>query len=190
MFEQDKKILELAKKIGIDYVGVSFVRRPEDVQLVRGILSGAPVKMLVKVETKDAVKNLDTILVESEAILIDRGDLCADVGCVLIPHTQDRIIREAKKQGVKVALATQFLHSMLTRDVPVIAEVEAIYHAVKAGVSAIQVSEETSVGHYPEEVVSVVANMIFQALREQGEETGEVEESVKRRQSTQNSSAG
>lgn len=187
--EKDQKILELAKKLDIDYVGVSFIRQAEDVKLVKGILSGSSVKMLAKVETKEAVKNLDSILAEADQILIDRGDLCADIGYVLIPYTQDRIIREARKQGVKVALATQFLHSMLTRDVPVIAEVEAIYHAVKAGVSAIQVSEETSVGPYPEEVVSVMANMIFQALREESEETGE-EESVKRADSSQNLLAG
>ncbi len=166
LFEKDQKILELAKKLGIDYIGISFVRQAEDVRLIKGILSGSPVKMLVKIETKEAVKNLDSILAESDQILIDRGDLCADIGYLLIPYTQDKVIREARKQGVKIALATQFLHSMLTRDVPVIAEVEAIYHAVKSGVSAIQVSEETSVGHYPEEVVAVVANMIHQALRE------------------------
>ena len=167
LFEKDYAILEKAKRADIDYVGVSFVRQREDVEVVRNIVAGSPLQMLVKVETRDAVENLDAILPVVEQILIDRGDLCADIGYVHVPFTQAMVMRKARAKGVKVALATQFLHSMVTRDVPLIAEVEAIYHAVKSGASAIQVSEETSVGDYPDEVVKVVANMIQQALREE-----------------------
>lgn len=168
LFEKDYQILDMAKALPFDYVGLSFVRTQADVRLVEGILKESPVKMIVKIETKEAVSNLEDILVGVERILIDRGDLSADIGYVNIPYIQDSIMKSARRRGVKVALATQFLHSMLTRDVPAIAEVEAIFHAIKSGASALQVSEETAVGQYPVEVIRVIADMTEQALRTQG----------------------
>ncbi len=162
LFDKDRELLKMSRRCGLDYLGLSFVRTPEDVLSVQEILKGTEVKQFVKIETREAVENLDTILSHTDQVLIDRGDLCAAIPYTKLPSVQSMILKKAKAANVKVALATQFLYSMVTRNTPLISEIEALYYAIAAGASAIQLSEETSIGQYPVEAVRVVA-----AIREE-----------------------
>ena len=162
LFDKDRELLKLSRRCGLDYLGLSFVRTHEDVLSVQEFLSGSGVKKFVKIETWEAVENLDAILFHSDQILIDRGDLCAAIPYTTLPAVQEAIMKKARAAGVKVALATQFLYSMVTRNTPLISEIEALYGAIAAGTDAIQLSEETSIGRYPVEAVRVVA-----AIREE-----------------------
>jgi len=165
LFQKDVQILQLARRIGIDFVGLSFVRSPSEVREAKKYIQGSAVKLLVKIETQEAVNSLNKILAESDQILIDRGDLAAEIGYANVSRIQAKVVKAAKDKKVKVALATQFLHSMVDRDVPLIAEVDSLYHAIQSGVDAIQVSEETSIGQFPERVIQVLTTMIGQGKR-------------------------
>ncbi len=165
LFEKDIQIFKLAKQIGIDFVGLSFVRSADDVREARQYFKNSKTKLLVKVETRGAVDRLEEILAESDQILIDRGDLAAEIGFENVSCVQTKVISAAKKRKVRVALATQFLHSMVDRDVPLIAEVDSLYYAIRSGIDAVQVSEETSIGRFPEKVIRVLTTMIQQSKR-------------------------
>ena len=116
--------------------------------------------IISKVETVSAVDNLIDILKEVEYILIDRGDLSAEIGLAKVPSCQQYIIDKALFYNKKVFLATQFLKSMEHNPLPTIAETIDLYNSLKSGVYGIQMSEETAVGKYPKECLEVISSMI------------------------------
>ncbi|MEE3466937.1 MAG: pyruvate kinase [Eubacterium sp.] len=165
LFEKDKKLIELANKWALSFVGLSFVRKAEDVSEARGLLS-KNTEIITKIETLDAVNNINDILPLTRYILIDRGDLSTDVGVDRIPRFQDFIIRRAHFYDVRVFLATQVLKSMETKPLPTIGEVEALYNIYKAGVYGVQMSEETAVGQYVVKCVEKLREMEEEVLSE------------------------
>ena len=158
LFEKDKKLIELANRYSIDFVGLSFVRNEKDIKEAKSLIENSTV--IAKVETLDAVNNLNKILEEVEFILIDRGDLSTDVGILEVPKYQKLIIEKAVFANKKVFLATQFLKSMELNPVPTFPEVIDLYNTLKTGIYGIQLSEETAVGKYPKECVKLVFDIL------------------------------
>ena len=158
LFEKDKQLIELANKWELNYVGLSFVRKPENVTEVRNLLT-CNTEIITKIETLDAVNNINEILPLTKFILVDRGDLSTDVGVEKIPRFQKFIIEKALFFDVRVFLATQVLKSMENKPIPTIGEVEALYSIYKSGVYGVQMSEETAVGKFVKECVEMLNRM-------------------------------
>ena len=165
LFEKDKQLIELANKWDLAYVGLSFVRKPENVKEVRSLITGKT-ELITKIETLEAVNNINHILPLTKYILVDRGDLSTDIGVERIPRYQKYIIDKALFFDVKIFLATQVLKGMETKPLPTIAEVEALYEIYKSGVYGVQMSEETAVGRYVVKCVEVLRNMEKEILSE------------------------
>lgn len=159
VFEKDRELIDVACECGIPYIGVSYVRTAEDVKEIKRIMADAghsDMELIVKVETQSAVKNLGYIFLEAETILIDRGDLAADVGIFNLPVVQERVIQSAKRAQKKVFLATQFLKNMEMYPIPLIAEIVALHDTIRTGIHGIQLSDEAAVGKYPLQCVDTV----------------------------------
>ena len=158
LFEKDRELIRLANKWALSFVGLSFVRKPENVTEVRSMISGRT-DLITKIETLEAVEHINDILPLTNYILVDRGDLSTDVGVGKIPRFQKYIIDKALFFDVKIFLATQVLKSMETKPIPTIGEIEALYDIYKSGVYGVQMSEETAVGKYVQNCVKVLQDM-------------------------------
>lgn len=158
LFVKDCQLIELANKWALEFVGLSFVRTPENVKEAKSLLSKRT-DVITKIETLDAVNNINDILPLTNYILIDRGDLSTDIGVDKIPRYQKFIIDKALFFDVKVFLATQILKSMETKPIPTIGEVEALYEIYKSGVYGVQMSEETAVGQFVKNCVKTLLDM-------------------------------
>ncbi len=158
LFEKDRQLIELANREKLTFVGLSFVRKAENVKEAIELL-GHEIKVVSKIETLDAVNNINDILPLVKYILVDRGDLSTDIGISKIPRYQKFIVEKAHFEGVKVFLATQVLKNMEVNPLPTIGEIEALYQIYKSGVYGVQMSEETAVGKYVAECVKVLNSM-------------------------------
>lgn len=158
LFEKDRQLIELANQYRLDFVGLSFVRTPENVKEAKSLL-GEGTQVISKIETTDAVEHINEILPLVKYILVDRGDLSTDIGIEKIPRFQKYIIDKALYFDVKVFLATQVLKNMETKPIPTIGEIEALYEIMKSGVYGVQMSEETAVGRYVPECVRLLDQM-------------------------------
>lgn len=165
LFEKDKQLIQVANKYHLEYVGLSFVRSAENVREAKELLA-ENIKVISKIETLDAVNDINNILSLVEYILVDRGDLSTDIGIINIPRYQKYIIEKAQYYDVRVFLATQVLKNMESKPLPTIGEIEALYEIYKSGVYGVQMSEETAVGKYVKETVSVLNNM-FSSVKEE-----------------------
>lgn len=165
LFEKDRRLIELANQYRLDFVGLSFVRSPENVREARSLI-GEGTQVISKIETIDAVEHINEILPLVEYILVDRGDLSTDIGIEKIPRFQKYIIDKALYFDVKVFLATQVLKNMETKPIPTIGEIEALYEIMKSGVYGVQMSEETAVGRYVPECVRLLEQMDTEIMAE------------------------
>ena len=152
---KDLDDMRFACSEGFDYVGLSYVRSPEDVSSVRRVLErlDCDLGILAKIETLSALRNLDGIIEASDGVVVARGDLGMNVGLEEIPMLQKKIVAKSREYGKPVIVATQLLESMTENPVPTRAEVVDVYEAVRSGVDALMVTGETAVGKYPVEVV-------------------------------------
>lgn len=153
--KKDLEDVKFACSEGFDYIGLSYVKSPEDVSAARKLIEKLEcgLGILVKVETVSALKNLDPIIEESDGVVVARGDLGMNVGLEEIPHLQKKIVRKSREYGKPVVVATQLLESMTESPVPTRAEVVDVYEAVQSGVDALMVTGETAIGKYPVEVI-------------------------------------
>ena len=165
LFEKDRELINVANKYHLEYVGLSFVRSADHVREAKALLSEG-IKVISKIETEDAVSDINNILPLVKYILVDRGDLSTDIGIMNIPRYQKYIIEKAQYYDVKVFLATQVLKNMESKPIPTIGEVEALYEIFKSGVYGVQMSEETAVGKYVKETISVLNDMYESVRRE------------------------
>lgn len=165
LFEKDKQLIQVVNKYHLEYVGLSFVRSAENVKEAKSLLADS-IKVISKIETLDAVNDINNILPLVEYILVDRGDLSTDIGIINIPRYQKYIIEKAQYYDVKVFLATQILKNMESKPIPTIGEIEALYEIYKSGVYGVQMSEETAVGKYVKETVAVLGDM-FENVRQE-----------------------
>jgi pyruvate kinase len=158
LFEKDRQLIDVANKYHLEYVGLSFVRNADNVREAKELLADN-INVISKIETLDAVNDINNILPLVEYILVDRGDLSTDIGILNIPRYQKFIIEKSEYYDVKVFLATQVLKNMESKPIPTIGEIEALYEIYKSGVYGVQMSEETAVGKYVKETVNVLHDM-------------------------------
>jgi pyruvate kinase len=158
---KDKQDLEFAFTHNVDMIAFSFVRRPEDVSELREILRqrGSQAMIIAKIETAEAVENLDEIITLADGIMVARGDLAVEVPAEDVPLLQKMIIKKCNKAGKPVITATQMLESMIKSPVPTRAEVSDIANAILDGTDAVMLSEETTLGEHPVEAVRVMSRV-------------------------------
>ena len=156
--KKDVDDLEFALEVGIDYVALSFVRSAADVRDLRELLdqAGSDARVIAKIEKAEAVDALDAILIETDAVMVARGDLGVEIGVAEVPLLQKRIILESLDRGKPVITATQMLESMVHQPEPTRAEASDVANAILDGSSALMLSGETAVGEYPVEAVSAM----------------------------------
>ena len=150
--EKDLEDAAQAVALGVDYIALSFVRRPEDMEQLRGMVPRAT-KLIAKIEKDTALKNLCGILEVSDAIMVARGDLGVELPFEEVPLMQKQIIRESSLHGKPVITATQMLESMIHAPRPTRAEASDVANAILDGTDAVMLSAETAVGQYPIEAV-------------------------------------
>jgi pyruvate kinase len=134
--------------LGIEYVGLSFVQRAEDVAEAREIVQGRA-WIMVKMEKPQAVENLDAILALTDCVMVARGDLGVELPPEEVPLVQKRIVRASRALGKPVVVATQMLESMITAPAPTRAEASDVATAVFDGADAVMLSAETAAGNTP-----------------------------------------
>jgi pyruvate kinase len=142
---KDREDLAFALEHGIEYVGLSFVQRPEDVAEAREITAGRA-WLMVKMEKPQAVENLDAILALSDCVMVARGDLGVELPPEEVPLVQKRLVRAARAAGKPVVVATQMLESMIAAPAPTRAEASDVATAVFDGADAVMLSAETAAG--------------------------------------------
>jgi pyruvate kinase len=155
MTAKDRSDLEAALNIGVDWIALSFVQRPEDVAEVKKVARGRALVMS-KIEKPQAVARLDEIMEISDALMVARGDLGVEMPLEKVPGIQKRITRTARRLGKPVVVATQMLESMITSPVPTRAEVSDVGTAVFEGADAVMLSAESAAGDFPVEAVSTM----------------------------------
>jgi pyruvate kinase len=159
--ERDKTALDMAVAMKADFVGLSFVRRPDDIERVRALLPkrGFKPALVAKIETAVALDHLPGIVHQSDAVMVARGDLGIQVPARRVPLLQKEIIRFCNTAGRPVITATQMLESMTRAPLPTRAEVNDVANAVIDGTDALMLSEETAVGADPANAVRTMAEV-------------------------------
>jgi len=161
--EKDKADLEFGLEAGVDYVALSFVRQPQDIQLVKDVMAARNriVPIIAKIEKYEALQKIDAIIEAADGIMIARGDLAVETPLERVPLVQKTLIKKCNRAGKPVITATQMLKSMVEEPRPTRAEANDVANAVLDGTDAVMLSEETAVGKYPIEAVQVM-NKILQ----------------------------
>ena len=156
---KDRVDLEFAVQHGANYIGLSFVQRPEDVAEAKELIAGRA-WIMVKLEKPQALENLDGILALTDAVMVARGDLGVELPPEEVPLAQKRIVRLSRQMGKPVVVATQMLESMITAPAPTRAEASDVATAVFDGADAVMLSAETAAGQYPYEAVNMMDRIV------------------------------
>jgi pyruvate kinase len=164
---KDRQDLEFGIAQGVDMVAASFIRGPEDVLEVKGLVTecGGDLPVIAKLEKPEAVARLDGILEVTDGVMVARGDLGVELPLEEVPLVQKEIIRKARLRALPVVTATQMLESMVNNPRPTRAEASDVANAILDGTDAVMLSAETAVGKYPVETVEVMARIAVQAER-------------------------
>lgn len=170
MSEKDKEDLRLGVKLGVDFVAISFVNKAQDILDIRflikkyeeemGIKNELPILIIAKIERREAVENLESILEATDGIMVARGDLGLEVPAAEVPLVQKRIIDLCNAAAKPVIVATQMLDSMQKNRRPTRAEVSDVANAVIDHADALMLSNETASGVHPDLVISTMADII------------------------------
>jgi pyruvate kinase len=160
--EKDRIDIGFALRHALDYVALSFVRRPEDVLEAKRLLTADQVSIpvIAKIEKPQALERLGDIIDAADGVMVARGDLGVELGPEKVPLWQKRIIEETNRRGKPVITATQMLESMMTQPRPTRAEASDVANAVLDGTDALMLSGETASGLYPVEAVKTMARII------------------------------
>ena len=156
---KDRKDLAFAVEQGADWIGLSFVQRPEDLAEARRLMGGFGAQspaLCAKIEKPMAVRRLDEIIELSDGIMVARGDLGVELDPEDVPPLQKQIVGKTRTAGKPVIVATQMLESMIESPSPTRAEVSDVANAVYDGADAIMLSAETAAGDWPEEAVTIM----------------------------------
>ena len=164
---KDRIDLDFALNAGVDYIGLSFVQRPEDVIEAKEIAAGRA-WIMVKMEKPQALDNLEEIIRLSDAVMVARGDLGVELPPEEVPLAQKRIVRAARQMGKPVVVATQMLESMITAPAPTRAEASDVATAVFDGADAVMLSAETAAGQYPYEAVNIMDRIVARVEQDSG----------------------
>jgi pyruvate kinase len=166
--EKDHKDLFFGIQHGVDLVGLSYIQRAADIDGVKRILKkeSVDIPVIAKIERKEALENIDEILLASDGIMVARGDLGMETPIEKIPNVQKKLIRKANVSGKPVITATQMLRSMVDHTQPTRAEVTDVVNAIYDGTDAIMLSEETASGQFPVEAFQMMAKIAQSAEEE------------------------
>ncbi|PKQ13755.1 MAG: pyruvate kinase [Alphaproteobacteria bacterium HGW-Alphaproteobacteria-1] len=156
--EKDRDDLEFACELGVDWLALSFVQRPEDVNEARVLVRGRAA-IMSKIEKPAAVRCFDEILEVSDGIMVARGDLGVELPVQNVPPIQKRLVRKCRAAAKPVIVATQMLESMIESPMPTRAEVSDVATAIYEGADAIMLSAESAAGQYPVEAVTTMDNV-------------------------------
>jgi len=156
--DKDKADLAFGLAQGVDYVAISFVRNAQDVLVVREAIdqTGSDARLIAKIEKHEALNCIDDILPYVDGLMVARGDLGVEIPIEEIPRNQKKLISKANAAGVPVITATQMLMSMVSSPRPTRAEVNDVANAILDGSDAVMLSEESAIGQYPIEAVSML----------------------------------
>jgi pyruvate kinase len=160
--EKDHADLAFGLRLGVDYIGLSFVRSAADCQAARELIeqAGAQTPIIAKIEKAEAVKNLDEILAAADGVMVARGDLGVETSVESVPLIQKAIIAAANRSEKVVITATQMLQSMIENPRPTRAEASDVANAILDGSDAVMLSGETAVGAFPIEAVAMMDRII------------------------------
>ena len=156
--EKDRRDLAFALEMGADWIALSFVQRPQDLDELRE-LAGRPVSVITKLEKPSAVEQLEEIVACSDAVMVARGDLGVEMP-PKVPTIQRQVLRACRKAGKPVIVATQMLESMIEAPTPTRAEASDVATAVYDGADAVMLSAESAAGRYPVEAVRIMSEII------------------------------
>ena len=164
MTDKDKRDLDFGVEQGVDLISLSFVRKPEDIQILKALLKekGADIPVLAKLEKPQAIANLEAIVDECDAIMVARGDLGVEMKPEKVPLIQKQIIQVCNQKGIPVITATQMLDSMIHNARPTRAEASDVANAIMDGTDAVMLSGESAVGDYPVEAVEMLARIAIE----------------------------
>jgi pyruvate kinase len=157
--EKDRKDLAFGLELGVDWVALSFVQRPEDIVEAREII-GDQAWIMAKLEKPAAIEHLEEIINLVDGVMVARGDLGVELPPEYLPEIQRRIIRISRRLGKPVVVATQMLESMIESPVPTRAEASDVATAIYDGVDAVMLSAESASGKYPLEAVAMMNRIV------------------------------
>lgn len=166
--DKDLNDLDFIISQNIDWVALSFVRRPEDVDQLREILKskGSKAKIISKIEKPEALVHLREIILASDAVMVARGDLGVELPLEQVPMIQKTIVRKCIHRAKPVIIATQMMESMIDRTRPNRSEITDVANAVLEGADAVMLSGETAMGQYPELVIRTMVSIINEVEKE------------------------
>ncbi|MDE2911766.1 MAG: pyruvate kinase [Paracoccaceae bacterium] len=163
--EKDRHDLEFACSIGVDWLALSFVQRPEDLDEARELVAGRAA-IMAKIEKPAAVDVFDGILANADGIMVARGDLGVELPVQNVPPIQKRLVRASRNAGKPVVVATQMLESMTAAPVPTRAEVSDVATAIYEGADAVMLSAESATGDHPVEAVKMMNDVAIEVERD------------------------
>ncbi len=150
--KKDERDIAFGVEQGVDFIALSFVREANDVKQLREFLAacnGEHIKIVAKIEDQEGVRNLESIVVAADGVMVARGDLGVEIPVETLPSVQRKIVRLCAENGRRVIVATHLLESMIVNPIPTRAEVTDVANAVYEEVDAIMLSGETTVGKHP-----------------------------------------
>ena len=156
---KDKKDISIAKKLGCNWIALSYVKNSKIIKQTRKLIS-QDTGIIAKIENKSAIKNIKDIIQTSDAIMVARGDLAVEIGANEVPHVQLDIVKKCSELGKPVIIATQMLESMIENNKPTRAEINDVGTAVFQGTDVVMLSAETAVGKYPIQAVQAMKKTI------------------------------
>ena len=161
--DKDKTDLLFGLSLGVDYIALSFVRRAADINLVREICQawGQETPIIAKIETPDAVENLESVVAASDGVMVARGDLGVEFPPERVPVIQRQILGVARRVRRPVIVATEMLQSMTKNSRPTRAEASDVANAVYGGADAVMLSGETANGDYPTLAASMMSRIVL-----------------------------
>ena len=165
MTEKDREDLEVGLEMGVDWIALSFVQRPSDLEEIKAIVNGRA-GVMAKLEKPSAIEHLHGIVELADAIMVARGDLGVELPPEDVPVQQKRIINACRIAGKPVVVATQMLESMITAPTPTRAEASDVATAIYDGADAVMLSAETAVGEYPVESITIMDRIINRVERD------------------------
>lgn len=158
--KKDQADLKFGLKHGVDFVALSFVKDSRDIRQLKRLIGRRPVKIIAKIERKEALENFNEILEAADGIMVARGDLGVEISPAQVPLAQKEIIEKCLRLAKPVIVATQMLDSMIRSPRPTRAEVSDVANAVIDHTDALMLSGETAFGQYPLEAVKMMAHII------------------------------
>jgi pyruvate kinase len=163
--DKDRRDLAFALKLGVDWVALSFVQRPENVDELKALVEGRA-GVMAKLEKPSAIEELEEIVARADAVMVARGDLGVEMPPERVPTIQRQVLCVCRAAGKPVVVATQMLESMIQAPTPTRAEASDVATAIYEGADAVMLSAESAAGRYPVEAVTMMDRIIAEVERD------------------------